>query len=553
MPEPRLLLIGAGWFREALCGQLRQELPSWKIAETANAAATGYGEADLICWLLTERIEADLLLHELISLRERLGQIPLLLLLPPGHGYSRNWMLRLPAEGLMEQMNTAEICESLSVLQAGGRVVQLAAEAQAQPPTNKAEPASSGLAQWLLNSGVHQIELEEQALQELLSHCSPRGLQRLLLEGRLREMAMARQVLQLLWGRQSNVHSYQGMASRQRSTQEGQSVSIVLQGRSGLAVLHSLEDRLASSIRDLDPEQSLPLLALEALNTNRRRDLLEALLAEFQQLVEQLSKATATGESQATESCWLAQQPLLRQRALQALVGAYTQLPLKGNLVLLGEELTTRADLLSEDPELADLLPTLIALLEGRPLLIEGRLQAPDEPFALLHIQQLMSNWLVRNAELIARQLLESCSGWPELRRAMLQPQLLSTRALERLRNRINALERWQILFERPVAIYESRRLLYNLSAGGLQSNIHLEPRDSELQQLSWWQQSITLLLEARDALAPQLEVLINRIGSLIVLLLTRVLGRAIGLVGRGIVQGMGRGLQNAPINGERS
>jgi hypothetical protein len=409
------------------------------------------------------------------------------------------------------------------------------------------------LAQWLLNSGVHQIELEEQALQELLSHCSPRGLQRLLLEGRLREMAMARQVLQLLWGRQSNVHSYQGMASRQRSTQEGQSVSIVLQGRSGLAVLHSLEDRLASSIRDLDPEQSLPLLALEALNTNRRRDLLEALLAEFQQLVEQLSKATATGESQATESCWLAQQPLLRQRALQALVGAYTQLPLKGNLVLLGEELTTRADLLSEDPELADLLPTLIALLEGRPLLIEGRLQAPDEPFALLHIQQLMSNWLVRNAELIARQLLESCSGWPELRRAMLQPQLLSTRALERLRNRINALERWQILFERPVAIYESRRLLYNLSAGGLQSNIHLEPRDSELQQLSWWQQSITLLLEARDALAPQLEVLINRIGSLIVLLLTRVLGRAIGLVGRGIVQGMGRGLQNAPINGERS
>ena len=44
---------------------------------------------------------------------------------------------------------------------------------------------------------------------------------------------------------------------------------------------------------------------------------------------------------------------------------------------------------------------------------------------------------------------------------------------------------------------------------------IHLtEPRDEELRQLSWLQQQVALLVEARDALAPQLQALVKRIGN---------------------------------------
>ena len=70
-----------------------------------------------------------------------------------------------------------------------------------------------------------------------------------------------------------------------------------------------------------------------------------------------------------------------------------------------------------------------------------------------------------------------------------------------------------------------------------------IEPRDEELNQLGWWQRQVALLLETRDALAPQVQIVIQRLGDLAVVLLTRVLGRAIGLIGRGIAQGMGRGL----------
>ena len=139
--------------------------------------------------------------------------------------------------------------------------------------------------------------------------------------------------------------------------------------------------------------------------------------------------------------------------------------------------------------------------------------------------------------------MLACCGAWPELRRYLLRPELLSTRNLEKLRNRLNAQQRWSEWFERPVQLYESRRQLFRLQEGAIDTLALTEPRDAELGRLGWWPQLITLVLEARDALAPQLQALVRRIGDLVVVLLTQVVGRGLGLIGRGILQGMGRSL----------
>ena len=60
---------------------------------------------------------------------------------------------------------------------------------------------------------------------------------------------------------------------------------------------------------------------------------------------------------------------------------------------------------------------------------------------------------------------------------------------------------------------------------------------------LGWWPRQVALLVETRDALAPQVQALVRRLGDLMVVVLTQVVGRAIGLIGRGIAQGMGRSL----------
>jgi len=547
----RVLLIGAGWAADSLAAYLKEQHQDWQLHPCRGREEQGSG--DLLLWLLTEVLPAATLRHELQLWQLQRGASPLLLVLPSGHSYRREWLLQLPVDGLLDQPSAADIDQALAVLADGGRVVQLQESEQASAAAASAS-VTKGLGQWLFSSGARQIDQERLALETELSNPAVRGLRRLLIQGRLRELRMARELLGVIWDQpQQSVSSPAAADPVAIIHQPQQRLEIVLANRQGLSVLEAVEGRLARAIGAVESiDGHGALMALEALNPQRRRQLFEALLAEFRLLSERLRQQYGEAGPEQAMQLWQAQQPLLRQRAMQQLVGAYTQMPRDGALVPMAETLLAGIDLNAEDPELADLLPSLMALIQGRPLLIDGHLLAADEPPALLHLQQLMSNWVVRNAELISRELLNSCSSWPELRRSMLMPELLSTRQLDRQRNRINSLDRWQNLVERPMAIYESRRLLYDIGNGQLEQSVVHELRDAELRQLSWWQQAITLVLETRDALAPQVELLINRLGSLTVLLLTRVLGRAIGLIGRGVLQGLGRGLQNAGTEPER-
>ena len=225
------------------------------------------------------------------------------------------------------------------------------------------------------------------------------------------------------------------------------------------------------------------------------------------------------------------------------MAGSYVQIPRDGALQPVASTLLASADLEGVDDEMPDPASMLLPLLADQPVLVNGQLLPADDPRALLQLETLVSNWLVRTAELIGAELLEACGEWPELRRYLLGDRLLATRELDRLRNQLNNQLRWSEWIERPIQLYESHRTLFQLRGGRIEPLQLTEPRDQELNSLGWWQRQVALLLETRDALAPQLQALVRRLGDLAVVLLTQVLGRAIGLVGRGIAQGMGRSL----------
>ena len=152
-------------------------------------------------------------------------------------------------------------------------------------------------------------------------------------------------------------------------------------------------------------------------------------------------------------------------------------------------------------------------------------------------------NWILRTAEIVGEEIISSCSEWPELRKYFLNKELVSTRELERKRNHINTKNQIQNLFRKPVRLYESKRLYYTVKNNTIERIIIFEPRDDELKKLDWAQRQIAFIIELRDALAPQVQATIQYLGDLIVLILTKVVGRSIGLIGRGIAQGMGKNL----------
>ena len=507
----------------------------------------------LVIWSLSDRSNPSQLESELASLQRRWEPAPILLLLPPGHSYSKVFLLQLPLAGIHEAPNQSELLDSVATLLNGGRVISIAEHQQHIPELIQ---APIGLGQWLLLSGLQQIDTELIYCQKLLDASPERLLPLLLLQGRERELKTARQLLLWLWGPVSlawtsplsSLPLAEGSTPVRRTGVEPKpsqtvtgGLAICLNQRDANGVWAALSTRLKEALNTSLENSSGQVLALDGLNSERRVDLLLALLDQFEQLRQRLQADQLQGD--ALVSRWRQQQPELRRQALRKMAGTYVQMPFNGTLKPVVEVLEAEGQVDEVELDLPDPLVMLASLIEARPLLVDGTLLAPDEPRAVLYLEMLLSNWLLRNAELISSDVLAVSAAWPELRRYLLRPELLSTRSLEKLRNQLNAQQRWNSWFERPIELYESRRQFYCLEPGMIASVNWTELRDTELRHLGWPQQLVTLVLEARDAVAPQLQSLAKRVGDLVVVLLTQVVGRAIGLIGRGIVQGMGRSL----------
>ena len=397
-----------------------------------------------------------------------------------------------------------------------------------------------GLGQWLLVSGLQQISNDLQVI-EYPDPPPEQPLLRWILEGRRRELSSARSLLLWLWGPlQLGLEDAVPLhTSAEVASSAGEdTTSITLRERNAIAVWGSIRERLDAAVQLGLSNATGRLLALEGLHPDRRQDLLLALLQQLDRVLVQLRQGEP---DRALPQAWLALQPELRRQALTSMAGSYVQLPQGGVLQPVAVQLLQRADLDGSDDDLPDPGRMLTPLLVDQPVLVNGQLLPADDPRALLQLETLVSNWLVRTAELIGAELLDACGDWPELRRYLLRDTYLSTRELERLRNRLNTQLRWSDWVERPIQLYESRRTLFQLRQGQIEPLLLTEPRDAELNQLGWWQRQVALLVETRDALAPQVQALVRRVGDLMVVLLTQVIGRAIGLIGRGIAQGMGR------------
>lgn len=559
-PTVPLLLFAEPLQQAGLRSWLEAGDSGWRVI---SDPASLDGAPKLVLWSLAAHPEPEALEIELRLLQERWQPAPVLLLLPRRHGYSGSFLLRLGVAGLLEDPQASGLIEAVRVLLAGGRVLELADPAATTGPEVPAGPVL-GLGGWLLLSGLQQIDAELGVCARLLDPPPASPFSRLLLQGRQRELLCARRLLLWLWGplqmawpeppltAEASPGPTAASGSGLPSMASG-ALAITLRQRNAEGLWQALRQRLEQQASHAPDNHSGQLLALEGLAPERRRDLLLALLEQFAQLRDRLRHALAEapsdgGAAQALPAdrllqAWRTLQPDLRREALRQLAGTYVQLPRDGVLTPVAEQLLAVSDLSESEPELPDPEAMLTALVQATPLLVEGRLLPPDEPQALLYLELLLANWLVRNAERISAEVLAACADWPELRRYLLRPDLLSTRNLERLRNQLNAQQRWSSWVVRPIQIYESRRPLYQLQAGAIACVDLSEPRDRELRQLGPLQQLVTLALETRDAVAPQLQALVRGLGDLLVVLLTQVVGRAIGLVGRGILQGMGRGV----------
>jgi hypothetical protein len=193
--------------------------------------------------------------------------------------------------------------------------------------------------------------------------------------------------------------------------------------------------------------------------------------------------------------------------------------------------------ILNKIPQVAELLSHL---LFQTPLVIDNQTYEVGTPEALYRAEMLLDNLLIQIANAVIQPLLNHFADIEAVKQKFYTYNLIASRDIERFRNDLSWKYRLEKYVTEPQAIFESRYILWGLVGSGITNNPIYAPRTQELQKLQGIRLAVTLALELQDAIAPRLRSAVAFLGSGVVYVLTNVVGRGIGLIGRGVLQGIG-------------
>ncbi|NEU71240.1 DUF3685 domain-containing protein [Hassallia byssoidea VB512170] len=179
-------------------------------------------------------------------------------------------------------------------------------------------------------------------------------------------------------------------------------------------------------------------------------------------------------------------------------------------------------------------------LLFQTDLSIDNTIYAAGSVEAMEQSLMILENLLIQVANGVVQPLLNTLADVEKIKQTFYDRQFISTREIERFRNDLSWKYRLRNYVSEAQAIFESRYELLVFTPRGIAKISIYAPRNQELAQLSGIPLLVTLALEFRDAIAPRLKSLLSFAGSGIVFVLTQVIGRGLGLIGRGILQGIG-------------
>ncbi|MEG4625974.1 DUF3685 domain-containing protein [Microcoleus sp. w1-18aA5] len=335
----------------------------------------------------------------------------------------------------------------------------------------------------------------------------------------------------------------------------------------------SLFDSAAAKLQfDLVNLTGLPL-EIDILRSTKKRELMTSILHKLKDLLEELRF------SQVQQTQLSQKMPAILRDLWEATIidffGRYYTLPTVENLVFDGSQTSLKlgesqegsaayllagsgvevvpillADADVVAAEILDKIPMTVDffahLLFEVPLTVDNISCVAGSPAAMQRAEALLENLAIQVASGVVQPLLNNLANIEEIKQIFYDGKLISTREIERFRNELSWRYSWDRYFVEPKAIFESRFWLFILGDSGIKKISIYAPRNLELVQLSGWQLALTLVLETRDAIAPRVRAVISLLGAGVVYVLTQVIGRGIGLIGRGIIQGIGNSLQDS-------
>ena len=489
---------------------------------------------DLIIWNILNYQSENLIRLELLKLRERWAESKILIILSGELVAQKSPSLN--ADRFLLNPSVDNVLESINIIVTGGRVFDLENNSQLK---NKKEKLLT-FNQKLLTSGLKQIDNEINYIFKYVNSDSTPDFYKFILKGRLRELITAKSFLIFIWGNSLELYT-ESIYSENKITIDNTN-TIIIKEKNTLEIwnliLNRLRERYNSSNINIDFNNSS--IILSGIKKEFISRLICKMLDELDNLIKNIKENYKEIDFKEDFNSLIDE---LKINTISNITEGYFRLRRDNESLSINEFLYKEVSCNEIDKESHESIMFIEPIIKNQPLDYDGKLLPLYETESFIVIENIISNWIIRNCNLLASELFNICSNWPELRTVLINPELQSTRNFERFRNNINNYNRWHEYIYMPIYLYESKREYIDIIDNKFTRYFKNENREKELENLEWLQKQVTLLVEIRDAIAPQLEIAVKYIGDLFVTFLTKVLGKAIGLVGKGILQGLGRSI----------
>lgn len=400
-------------------------------------------------------------------------------------------------------------------------------------------------------SGLRRID---QALTEVEANLANPNRDRMgdritkiVLAGQARELQAARWLVDQLWGEKTA--PIDSVNNDPQIYEEVASFELEISDRkiNPLAVQASLWDKTVKKLQSSLLNSSKTPLEIDVLKDEKKRQLLYIALRQVEQSITDLRFAQISPSQLALKipdilkSIW--------QETVINFFGKYYALNDiandEVNVVdfLLNDVAIIEAEFLEKIPQFDNFLSHLLFETE---LIVDNSTAAIGTTEAMQRVELILDNLIIQIANAVIQPLLNNFANTEEIKQNFYRYNLLATREIERFRNDLSWKYRLEKYITDPQLIFESRHMLLTFADRGIKRVSIYTPRNQELQNLEGVQLAVTLVLELQDAIAPRLKSAIAFIGSGFVYVLTNVIGRGIGLIGRGVVQGIGNAWQDS-------
>ena len=286
-------------------------------------------------------------------------------------------------------------------------------------------------------------------------------------------------------------------------------------------------------------------LEIDILNREKKQELLYLIVQEFQEVLNQLEFVQLKPEDLPERRSMLLRE--LWQTCLTKWISKYValaQFPPSGSVVdfVMREAPLVEKMRLNKIPQVT---PLLAYFLYEKPLEIDRVSYRPESPEAQRRAEMLFHNLILVVANAVIQVILNQFGEQEIVKTSLYESQYRSSREIARFRNELSWQYRQTYYFQEPKAIFESRYELLVLRGNQIKSTSIYAPRKEDLEQLKGLRSWVTIALELRDAIAPRFRSVFGVVGQGVVYILTQVIGRGIGLIGRGFLQGIGKSVES--------